>query len=438
MRPARRAASAALVLLAAASTFAAPAPDATQHVHIADFAYDPSGVVIDPGDTMLWHNHDGVVHTASDDGGRWDTGPIGPDASASLVFDTPGTYTYHCSFHPTMQGSFVVSGAPNQAPSVAITSPAEEAVVNGTVHVEGTSADPDGTVSLVEVRVDSGAWQAASGTDAWAWTWDTTLVADGRRLLEARSFDGQAHSALAQRNVTVSNVPNQPPTVAIATPSDGALVEGVVRAEGTASDPEGTVARVEVRVDAGPWQAASGTTSWTFDWDTRGVPDGAHTFAARSFDGALFSTPASVSVEVDNLKPDLVVDWISIGPGLTSTTLTIRLVNVGDDLAGPFDMSISYRDGAGTLRHLATRGVPGIEPQGSGGGRVTWNTFGNLGAFDVFVIADAGGVIREHREDNNVGSERVCLPTDATLLCALPGMCRYDLMVAVLDQCAEG
>lgn len=61
------------------------------------------------GATVTWTNNDSTAHTATASDGSWDTGNIDPGASASIVFDTPGTYTYICTYHPNMQGTIIVT-----------------------------------------------------------------------------------------------------------------------------------------------------------------------------------------------------------------------------------------------------------------------------------------------------------------------------------------
>ena len=54
---------------------------------------------------------------------------------------------------------------------------------------------------------------------------------------------------------------------------------------GTASD-ETALDRVEVRFNAGTWQTATGTTSWSYDFDVSTWPAGEHTIEARAVDAA--------------------------------------------------------------------------------------------------------------------------------------------------------
>ncbi len=94
---------------------------------------------------------------------------------------------------------------PNQEPSVAITDPEEDDEVSGIVDIEGTSSDPDGIVSYVELRFNGSAWQRAIGRASWRYEWDTRNLADGDWRIEARAYDGDLYSTIAKINVTVYN-----------------------------------------------------------------------------------------------------------------------------------------------------------------------------------------------------------------------------------------
>jgi plastocyanin len=89
---------------------AAPAgATAAQTVTIKDFKYAPQPVQAKVGDVVAWSNQDGnTPHSATMDDGSCDTQPIAGGATAALVFNAPGTYTYHCSVHPTQMKDFTV------------------------------------------------------------------------------------------------------------------------------------------------------------------------------------------------------------------------------------------------------------------------------------------------------------------------------------------
>jgi hypothetical protein len=95
----------------------------------------------------------------------------------------------------------------NTPPTVTITAPSDGATVSGSVSITGTAADTDGTVTLVQVRIDGGSWLTATGTTSWTRSWDTTGVSDISHTIDARSFDGTDYSALDSVTVTVDNGP---------------------------------------------------------------------------------------------------------------------------------------------------------------------------------------------------------------------------------------
>lgn len=79
--------------------------------------------------------------------------------------------------------------------------------------------------------------------------------------------------------------PPDPPTVAFTSPSEGETVSGFYWIEGTGRD-IGSGGRVEVRIDAGDWRTAEGTSAWRISWDTEAELDGDHTVIARGIDGS--------------------------------------------------------------------------------------------------------------------------------------------------------
>ncbi len=95
----------------------APTTESTQEeaaenlgvVTIRNFSFGPSTITIKVGDSVTWTNSDAVTHTATADDGSWDTGSISKGESKNTTFNTPGTYTYHCTPHPFMKGTVVVT-----------------------------------------------------------------------------------------------------------------------------------------------------------------------------------------------------------------------------------------------------------------------------------------------------------------------------------------
>jgi plastocyanin len=75
-------------------------------VNIQAFAFTPAVVRVRAGGTVTWTNNDSAVHNAIGTG--FDTGPLARGQSATITFDTPGTYDYRCTPHPAMRGTVIV------------------------------------------------------------------------------------------------------------------------------------------------------------------------------------------------------------------------------------------------------------------------------------------------------------------------------------------
>ena len=77
-------------------------------ITIADFSFgDP--ITVSVGTTVRVSNEDSVPHTwtAVDDG--FDSGPIDPGSDFDFTFTEPGQYQFHCTIHPSMEGSIEVT-----------------------------------------------------------------------------------------------------------------------------------------------------------------------------------------------------------------------------------------------------------------------------------------------------------------------------------------
>jgi plastocyanin len=82
-------------------------------VRIVNFGFMPTTVTVVKGQKVVWVNKDGVSHTSTSDTLKWDSGAIAPGARFAQKFNRVGTFSYHCSIHPSMQGSVTVNAAAN-------------------------------------------------------------------------------------------------------------------------------------------------------------------------------------------------------------------------------------------------------------------------------------------------------------------------------------
>ena len=92
------------------------------------------------------------------------------------------------------------------APVSVMASPANLQRVEGVLAISGTAADSGGgIVSAIEVSVDSGrTWHAASGLEAWTYTWTTpSSGAGGKETIMSRAVDDSGNIEALAKSVTV-------------------------------------------------------------------------------------------------------------------------------------------------------------------------------------------------------------------------------------------
>lgn len=149
-------------------------------------------------------------------------------------------------------------------------------------------------------------------------TWTDTSVTNGLTYYYRVAAVTAIGEGPPSNEVTVipSGPGDDPPTCLIIFPTGG-TVSGVEIVQGTATDPESSLDRVEVRVDSEAWTPAAGTAIWVYAWNSSLVVDGAHTIEARASDGTQYSAVCSASVTTDNgvappdgtPRPDFIRDY---------------------------------------------------------------------------------------------------------------------------------
>ncbi len=97
---------------------AAPAPSASKpaspaftsniQVAIRGFEFVSETIRVKAGTKITWANSDTAGHTATSDTGLFTSKILSQGKSFEYVFNTPGTYPYHCVLHPYMKGEIIV------------------------------------------------------------------------------------------------------------------------------------------------------------------------------------------------------------------------------------------------------------------------------------------------------------------------------------------
>ncbi len=112
-------------------------------------------------------------------------------------------------------------------------------------------------------------------------------------------YQMQFHTGSAGADVT-------PPTLSLLNPLNNAVISNILSISGTASD-NIAVQKVEVQLDGGAWNLASGTTAWSFSLNSSNFLNGPHVIAARATDtSGNISSVASANVRFFNVPGNYV------------------------------------------------------------------------------------------------------------------------------------
>ncbi|HKY76159.1 MAG TPA: cupredoxin domain-containing protein [Acidimicrobiia bacterium] len=86
-----------------------PAGDGS--VEIVNFVFTPANLTVKPGAKVTWTNGDTAVHSIKDTSPL--ATPVSPDmakdATFSITYGQPGSYSYICGIHQYMTGSVTVA-----------------------------------------------------------------------------------------------------------------------------------------------------------------------------------------------------------------------------------------------------------------------------------------------------------------------------------------
>jgi plastocyanin len=79
-------------------------------VSISNFAFTPASVTIAAGCSVTWTQTSATKHNTTSDTGLWASGQMNQNQTFTYQFNSPGTYPYKCTFHPSsMTGTITVN-----------------------------------------------------------------------------------------------------------------------------------------------------------------------------------------------------------------------------------------------------------------------------------------------------------------------------------------
>ena len=233
-----------------------------------------------------------------------------------------------CLANACTASTLPVFGGVTLPPMVSITQPANGSTVDGTVTVAGTAtAQGSASISQVQLSVDNGTPQTATGTTSWSSSIDTTTLANGPHTITVTTTDSNNLTATASITINVLNVATSCP----APPSGATELSGNVSVETSQTGWTGkynsnsAVTRVEPTGGSydGLWALQVASTSSTSG--TAGVNNVnpiwvTNTTAGQVYEGSVFVNPSVAGEKVSLLVRETTPSGTSVGSHLTTIT----------------------------------------------------------------------------------------------------------------------
>jgi plastocyanin len=92
-----------------------PTTESSVGAEIVDFAFSPTEISVDVGETVSWRNIGTAPHTVTATTGEFDSGFLTTGDVFSHTFAQAGVYTFLCTIHPSMTGTVRVAAKDQEA-----------------------------------------------------------------------------------------------------------------------------------------------------------------------------------------------------------------------------------------------------------------------------------------------------------------------------------
>jgi thermitase len=188
-----------------------------------------------------------------------------------------------------------------QPPTASISAPLGAATVSGLTPVNVSVSDNVG-VTKAELLLN-GAVVASDTNSPFAFSWDSTKVANGMASLSVRAYDAAGNvgqSATVSVNVAnsvVATTDTVAPVVTFANPADGSKVSGNVSVSVNGSDNSGVSGlKMTLFINGKQVASSSGSSQIKYGWNTRKIAAGSYTLRVDATDAAGNRSSSSVSV----------------------------------------------------------------------------------------------------------------------------------------------
>jgi hypothetical protein len=263
---------------------------------------------------------------------RLPAGTVQAVRASAVTLSSPPTTVYPCHWNDQDDHddlAFTVAAEPDTTvPSVALTSPAEGAVLNGTVTATATASD-DYDVARVELY-DGPTRLGFDDAPPYSVSFNTWNLPNGSHSLIAVARDAAGNASSSSPVAVTVNNDHASLATTLTQPSEGATLVGTAKLSATVANPS-KVSRVEF-YSGTRLIGADSTSPYTYDWYTERETAGAYTLTARAYNAAgnwETSAPVNVTVVRDTTPPTVTIASPAAG-AMVRGIVTVE-ANVSDD-----------------------------------------------------------------------------------------------------------
>ena len=184
--------------------------------------------------------------------------------------------------------------------------PAENEVITKDFTISGVIYDDDGPCTIY-FRLDNGRWEKLSEpSNCYKIDIPISAMTDNEHSVSVYAED--IHGVRGQTTVRKFRVSLEEPKGNMTEPSIDKTVHEQVTLRGVASDRNG-IKKVQISLDNGAtFNDATGTTNWSYTFDTRAIQDGTHVVFIKIWDNYDITGLYSSMINIDNTAPTLTLD----------------------------------------------------------------------------------------------------------------------------------
>lgn len=149
--------------------------------------------------------------------------------------------------------------------NLSVTNLVNGTIINESTMIMGTAEQPDGEISIVQIKIDDNEWEKANGTNYWNYTLSLDTLSQGNHSFQIRCYNGEKHKTI-KRFITIKKKNTKQTSVQITDPHWGDTISVPAIIKGTATAENQDIQSVKIRFNEGKWITAEGTHNWSYKW----------------------------------------------------------------------------------------------------------------------------------------------------------------------------